>query len=334
MNRERLHEIFSDLKNLSIGVLGDFALDFYYQLNTETGEESLETNKSVFHASEPRPVPGGAGTIVNNLIALGVGDVRCFGMVGNDLFGRELCYLLEQKGANTQGILQAGKGWETYVYSKPHVNGIESNRIDFGSKNPHSPHDFQQIQGFLSETLPRLDVLILNQQFENGLTSVENLTSLKNILEAFPLCFVISDLRDSSGAFHYGVLKGNISEINRIGKAFDDLKAHSLMEIAKKAHLHSQSPILMTAGEKGLVYIDQHQSHKVAGIPLKGPLDITGAGDACLAAFSACMGIKIAIPEAMDIANLAAAVSVQKLRETGSASPDEIRALAANYPYR
>ncbi|MEL6253515.1 MAG: PfkB family carbohydrate kinase [Bacteroidota bacterium] len=332
MNPRNLNSIFSSIRNLKIGVLGDFALDFYYDLERETGEISIETGKEVFHGSSPRPIPGGAGTIVNNLSALAVQDIYCFGLIGKDIFGRELRYQLKNRGADLSGIIEVDEAWDSYVYTKAYTKSVEGNRVDFGSQNSIHPHDFQKICRLLEELLPDLDVLIINQQFKSGITAPNRLIVLKELLQKFPKCLVISDLRDSTGALGHGLIKGNLSEIKRILP----LPANNLeldpMEMAKKVYSKTGLPILMTLGEKGMIYVDEEQNHKIAGIPLEGPLDITGAGDACLSAFATCMGIKIPIAQAIYIANLAAAVSVQKLQETGSASPEEISALALQHP--
>ena len=330
MDLQALSSAISAFEKLRVGVLGDFALDFYYHLQIDTAEKSIETGKEVFHGSRPRPVPGGAGTIVNNLKALGVQGIYCFGLTGNDLFGRELRHLLQKRGVNMDGLIEVDEAWDSYVYAKPLIQDIEANRIDFGSRNPVNPKDFQEVRKCLEERLPDLDVLIINQQFKEGITAPYRLKVLKNLLKQFPDVFVISDLRDSTGALEYGVIKGNFSEIRSMSDAGNETDP---MEIARNVQQQGQAPILMTLGEEGMLYLDHEQEHRIAGIPLEGPLDITGAGDACLAAFSACMGTKTSIPQAIYIANLAAAISVQKLRETGSASPAEILALAAKHPF-
>ncbi|MBU1821685.1 MAG: hypothetical protein KKG00_09290, partial [Bacteroidetes bacterium] len=61
-----------------------------------------------------------------------------------------------------------------------------------------------------------------------------------------------------------------------------------------------------------------------AALPLKGELDTVGAGDTAVAAFAACMGAHIPVVESLALANLASAVSVQKLNQTGSATLEEI----------
>jgi sugar/nucleoside kinase (ribokinase family) len=59
---------------------------------------------------------------------------------------------------------------------------------------------------------------------------------------------------------------------------------------------------------------------------VRPPLDIVGAGDAFLAWLAAGLSAGAAPAEAGALANLAAAVTVEKLNQTGTASPDEILA--------
>ena len=53
------------------------------------------------------------------------------------------------------------------------------------------------------------------------------------------------------------------------------------------------------------------------------------AGDSVIAAFAACVGAGADMGGALTVANAAAAVTVRKLRQTGTASPAEIEAMLA-----
>ena len=52
---------------------GDFCLDRYLEIDPTRKEVSIETGLPVHNVANVRPQPGGAGTILNNLVALGVG---------------------------------------------------------------------------------------------------------------------------------------------------------------------------------------------------------------------------------------------------------------------
>ena len=75
--------------------LGDFCLDRYLEIDPAKSEISLETGLPVHNVVNVRAQPGGAGTIVNNLCALGVGTIFPVGFVGDDGEGYELSRALE-----------------------------------------------------------------------------------------------------------------------------------------------------------------------------------------------------------------------------------------------
>jgi sugar/nucleoside kinase (ribokinase family) len=76
----------------------------------------------------------------------------------------------------------------------------------------------------------------------------------------------------------------------------------------------------------------------VPGIRLSAELDTVGAGDSVISAFSVSIsaaartGASTAVEDALRIANAAAAVTVQKRRQTGTASPEEILAVLSAQP--
>src|SRR5437588_10885449 len=67
---------------LRIAILGDFCLDRYLEIDTSKKEISLETHLPVYNVTHVRSQPGGAGTIRNNLVALGVGTIFPIGFCG------------------------------------------------------------------------------------------------------------------------------------------------------------------------------------------------------------------------------------------------------------
>jgi phosphoglycolate phosphatase-like HAD superfamily hydrolase len=64
--------------------------------------------------------------------------------------------------------------------------------------------------------------------------------------------------------------------------------------------------------------------HQVPGIQLMKKLDPVGAGDTVTSALALCLGAGVSPAEAAELANFAAAVTVQKLFQTGTASGEEI----------
>ena len=71
-------------------VVGDFFLDRYLHIDPARTETSIETGLPVYNVVEVRSQPGAAGTILNNLVALGIGEIHAIGFCGDDGEGFEL----------------------------------------------------------------------------------------------------------------------------------------------------------------------------------------------------------------------------------------------------
>ncbi len=87
----------------------------------------------------------------------------------------------------------------------------------------------------------------------------------------------------------------------------------------------SGRPTFVTLSEDGVLVCTDDAQRRVPIPPVRPPLDPVGAGDAFIAALAASLAVGATPWEAGAIANLAAAVTVEKLHETGTASPEEIR---------
>ena len=84
-------------------------------------------------------------------------------------------------------------------------------------------------------------------------------------------------------------------------------------------------PVCITLGGEGvLVWADGPTI--VPAAPVRPPLDPVGAGDTFVAALATGLACGASPVEAAALANLAAAVIVEKVGETGTATPDEILA--------
>src|SRR6266487_6056567 len=90
MTPSRFQEITGRYRDLSLAVLGDFCLDRYLEIDPAKKEVSLETGLPVHNVIHVRARPGGAGTVLNNLAALGIGRIFAVGFSGEDAEGYEL----------------------------------------------------------------------------------------------------------------------------------------------------------------------------------------------------------------------------------------------------
>ena len=335
MTVSEIKALFQRFSTVNVGVIGDFALDLYFTLQTQTGERSLETGRDVFWGSRPRASLGAAGNVVQNLLALGVANCRVVGCVGNDLFGREMQRLFSALGANTEHLLTLNTDWDTCVYAKPQLDGQEANRIDFGVANTLSDTLFSDLIAGLEKELTDLDVLIINQQFAHPLLNQERVAVLNELIVRFPTVRFLADMRDVGTLIRGATLKVNTTELARFLSIEppDSPGLDWCIRTGNALRERTGGPLLITRGPAGILYVDEHETQWTDGLPLRGELDTVGAGDTVVATWAACWGAGATPAETVQIANRAAAVTVQKLAQTGTANLSEILQLHDTYPH-
>src|SRR6266404_6981925 len=141
MTPARFQAITERYCDLSIAVLGDFCLDRYLEIDPARQEVSLETGLPVHNVVNVRAQPGGAGTILNNLAALGVGAIFPIGFLGEDGEGLELFGALGKRpGVRLDYVVRTDQR-RTFTYCKPLVltpnqPPVELNRLDFKNWTP------------------------------------------------------------------------------------------------------------------------------------------------------------------------------------------------------
>ncbi len=169
MNKEHLQKILKEISAVKIAVVGDFCLDAYWFIDESKSEISIETGQMTRPVKQQRYSLGGAGNVTNNLTAMGVKDVRAFGVIGTDPFGNEMVKVMRENGINPENLLIQEKEWSTHVYSKPYINDAEQNRIDFGNFNRLSKETADQLINNLRKKIPEVDLIIINQQVLSGI---------------------------------------------------------------------------------------------------------------------------------------------------------------------
>src|SRR3954465_808962 len=119
LSEATLQRILERLPGLRIGILGDLFLDRYLEIDGALTEPSLETGLDAYQVVRVRPSPGAAGTVINNLVALGVGRVVPISVIGAHGAGREPGPALGVLGrVELDGILERSDR-RTPTYTKP-----------------------------------------------------------------------------------------------------------------------------------------------------------------------------------------------------------------------
>jgi rfaE bifunctional protein kinase chain/domain len=326
MNPTRLTEILSLIKQVKIAIIGDFAVDFYFQQNKNTSEISVETGKTVHWGAKPTGYLGGAGNVAKNLAHLGV-EVHAYGAIGEDLFGREMQFQCSHLGIKTDH-LAIHADIDTPTYSKPMLDSIEDHRIDFGTQNNRFSHKSEYLIDQLSQQIELVDWIVVNEQFQNPLLNTQSIERLQRTIRQANKP-ALADLRSLGSVATQIPIKVNEHELSQIlGISESEIKNQAPhFEHIKNWVSRRDVAALVTLGEQGLVYAEPAGIHWQQAISPTGEIDTVGAGDMIVAAFSAARAAGASISESCEFATLCAHISIHKVGETGSASPSEIEQL-------
>jgi rfaE bifunctional protein kinase chain/domain len=336
MTPERFDEITSGYASLRMAVLGDYCLDRYLEIDPSIREVSIETGLPVHHVMRVRAQAGGAGTVVNNLSALGVGEIHVIGFCGEDGEGYELRRALERTpGVQLGGFLTSAEV-RTFTYCKPILvtpgqAPRELNRLDSRNWSPTSESVQQALVETVESLAPQMDAILVLEQVdthETGAVTTRVREALELATAVFPGLPVIADSRRGLADFRC-MLKMNFAELTL-------LLGNSAITVAEAgpaaAELARQKnkPVFVTMAERGMVGASPAgEIETVPSHPLRGAIDVVGAGDSVTANLGAALAAGATMREAMELAMAAASIVVHQLGTTGTAGVEEMRALTA-----
>jgi len=335
MNSLRFGQITSRYASLRIAILGDFCLDRYLEIDPQRKEISIETKLPVYNVVNVRAQAGGAGTILNNLVALGIGKIFPIGVCGRDGEGFELQQALSSmRGVSLEHFCVTPLR-RTFTYCKPLIMQRgkpprELNRLD--SKNwTRTPPVLQKTLGkSLRKLAPKLDAVVVLDQTDvadTGVAAGGVLRTLGEVARQYPLLRILADSRRGLSDFPLVGFKMNAVELASFIGSRQRLSLAQIKEVAAGLAKRSRSPVFVTLAERGIIgALPDGQLEHFPALPVSGPIDIVGAGDAVTANLAAALAAGAKLAEAIELANAAASVVIHQLGTTGTASVSQIRA--------
>jgi rfaE bifunctional protein kinase chain/domain len=331
LSRPRLEQILVAIRNLNLGVVGDFTLDGYWYADMQQSQLSRET------ATYPRPIVresyslGGAANVAWNLSALGVAGVQGFSVIGADWRGNILRGLLADAQVQTAGLFnQADR--QTPFYGKVMLTALgrhtqEDARLDFINYQPLSSQIENTLLQAIAASIAGLDGLIIADYQSLGVLSPTVTRGLLEIARNNNEKPSVIDSRERAAEFSQLILKPNEMEAAHLFFPERSPASVALAELEQAAVQHNRQtgqPLIITRAEHGCLVAVDGECFSLPVVRLSPPMDTVGAGDAFLATFTAALASGAHALEAACLANLSAAVTVTKLGTTGTASPAEI----------
>jgi rfaE bifunctional protein kinase chain/domain len=338
MKLARLKALTREYPRLRLAVAGDFCLDRYLEIDPLKKETSLETGLPVYNVVRVRSQPGGAGTILNNLAALQLGRLYPVGFAGSDGEGLELSRALRRlPGVKMDGFVST-KLRRTFTYCKPLLMErerppVELNRLDSKNWTPTPASVEDRIIRTLRTLAPQLDGLILLDQVdtpETGVITSRVLEAVADLARKRQKGVILADSRRGLRGFPPVCFKMNVAELASWA-GFAGQKKMAMKEIQSLASAlaaKQMRPVFVTLAEAGMVGAEADgKVTRMPALPVRGPIDIVGAGDAVTANVAASLAAGASVVEAMEMASLAASIVIHQLGTTGTAALNEIEAL-------
>ena len=338
MTPERFRAVTSRYAALRVVVVGDVCLDRYLEIDPARAEMSIETGLPVHNVVNVRAQPGGAGTILNNLVALGVGTILPVGFCGDDGEGYELRRGLSAMPGVRLDHFVTSADRRTFTYCKPLVievgrPPVELNRLDSKNWTPTPLTLEARLIDGLHAAADGADAVIVLEQVDRADTGVVThglLSALGALAKARPALPILADSRRGLSDWPGVSFKMNAAELaallGRKGTPeFDEIRS-TASELATR---HGR-PVFVTLSEHGIVGAEPGRpAEYVPALPLRGPIDIVGAGDAVTANLAAALAAGARLREALDLASVASSIVIHQLGTTGTASVAQLAGLLA-----
>lgn len=332
---QTLDRILGSLKDARIAVVGDLFLDRYFDLDASLTEPSVETGLDAYQVFRVRCYPGAAGTVLNNLAALGVGHLSTLSVIGNDGEGFELMCALDRLGVDTEQVIQSSERM-TPTYSKPMLSQAdgsfqELNRLDIKNRRTQSAELDAAVIRNLDQLVSEVQAIIVADQVSErnlGVMTDGVRDHLTKLAAKHPEKIIYADSRSHIGLYKNCIVKPNQNELCRaLGVEDEGEQMGNQSHLAAVAELSKMTgrPVYTTRGPNGIVYVENGDAQRVPGLKVTGPIDICGAGDSTTAGIVSALCAGATPAQAAHLGCLVASITIQQIGVTGTASPEQVK---------
>ncbi len=302
-----------------IVIIGDLVADQF--LKGTIARVSREAPVFILRHDETETRCGAAANAAVNVASLG-GDPVLIGIVGNDTNGELLVSSLKDNGVKTDDLIIDEKFSTTTkvrVLAGQHYAGKQQViRIDYENNSAISPSVSDDLLSKLQKAGELADAIVISD-YNYGVANNEIAVAAKTIANERRIPLIIDSrfgLESFSGATS---ATPNLDEFEQLGGAdLSDLECDKIRE-----RLGFES-LLVTCGNAGMLLLEKNKSPlRFAAVGSLEPVDVTGAGDTVIAAYTLAVASGFSFAEAANIANHAGGIVVMK-KGTASVTIDEL----------
>jgi len=288
-------------------VIGDLMIDHYLWGGCE--RISPEAPVQVVDIARETTVLGGAGNVINNLVALGA-RVSVGAVIGDDENGEELLSMLGKIGVGTDGLIRQ-QGRKTSKKSRIIASNQQILRYDKESKDSIAIQSENAVVSYVESVVKECDIVIISDYGKGVITDAVAggvIAAAKSAGKKVLVDPKGKDYRKYRGAYLLTPNKKEASEATGIAINDDASLKKALLNLKETCTLECS---MITLSEDGIAIYDE--SMRRFPTVAKEVFDVTGAGDTVIASLSFALSSGLSIDEAAPFANHAAAVVVGKI---------------------
>jgi D-beta-D-heptose 7-phosphate kinase/D-beta-D-heptose 1-phosphate adenosyltransferase len=301
-------------------VVGDLMIDEYVW--GEVDRISPEAPVQVVSVLRDSTTLGGAGNVVNNLVALGA-QVAVAGVVGNGTNADLLTKMFKERGVDTAGLIRDPTRPTT---RKTRVIGGHQHvlRIDRETKQEISEAQGHELTRFVMERIDSFD-LVLVSDYGKGLLSQKLLRQLIDAAKQNNKAIIVDpkglDFNKYAGATAVTPNKRETS----LAAGIEIVDDASLIAAGQKLlHDIPVQKLLMTCGKDDMVLFEHGKEPYRISAEARQVFDVSGAGDTVLAVLGLGIASGGSFRHAAALANVAGRIVVGKVG-TATVSKEELQ---------
>jgi len=288
-------------------VVGDIMLDRFITGAVE--RVSPEAPIPVLRVGDETLMPGGAGNVAANLVALG-GRATLVGVVGDDDDGRALLDGLNSDRLTVRAAVDAAR--PTTVKIRYVAQGQQLLRADREVRQAIDEALAQTVLQHVDDALPEAGAVVLSDYGKGVLTpAVLQQVIAKAAAQGVP---VVVDPNGADYARYRGAayLSPNRAELAQAGGETVETREDVLRVAAQVMEASGIGAMLVTQSEAGLSLIPRSGDAAHFSAEAREVFDVSGAGDTVVATFAAGLAAGVAPDTAAALANTAAGIVVTK----------------------
>lgn len=322
--QERLISIVRRFPQRRILVIGDSVADqFVYGAISRV---SREAPVFILRHEHTETVPGGAANCALNLASLGA-HVSLISVAGDDEAGRALFEKLNAAGVDCSDVLTSSSLTTTrkmrILAGQLHSTRQQVIRIDYEGKPLSDPELRTRLRERVLEHAQTADAMITSD-YDYGVADAEMALFTRNAAAARKIPVLADSRFQLSNFAGFTSATPNQDEVEQLlgGQLSSSDDLETACELLR-ARLGCRA-LLVTRGSQGMMLLeDGVAAVHLEAIGAHDPVDVTGAGDTVMAAYTLALASDSSFPDAARLANYAGGLVVMK-RGTASVNRDEL----------